>query len=73
MKSNNSPYEQQKLKTSFSHYKNRKNKISSGKKQFLGKFRIWGKVKTHKPNFKKIKDSLEKNILFFNICKLDTM
>ena len=31
MKSNNSPYEQQRLKTSFFPYKNRKNKTGFGK------------------------------------------
>ena len=34
MKSNNSPYEQKRLKTSFSPYKNRKHKTSVGKNSF---------------------------------------
>ena len=34
MKSNNSPYEQQRLKTSFSPYKNKKNKTSFEKNSF---------------------------------------
>ena len=34
MKSNNPPYEQQRLKTSFSPYKNRKSKTSFGKNSF---------------------------------------
>ena len=34
MKSNNSPYEKQRLKTSFSPYKNRKHKTSIGKSSF---------------------------------------
>ena len=34
MKSNNSPYEQQSLKTNFSLYKYRKNKTSFGKNSF---------------------------------------
>ena len=57
----NSPYEEQQLplrtikvkKKLFSPYKNRKNKTSFGKKLFWGKFRRWGKIKTHKPNLKK--------------------
>ena len=35
LKSNNSPYEQQRLKTSFSSYKNRKNKTSFGKNSLV--------------------------------------
>ena len=54
------------LKQASPPYKNRKNKTSFGKKQFWGKFRRWGKVKTHKPNFKKkIEDSLEEKYSLF--------
>ena len=35
MKSNNSPYEQQRLKTNFSPYKNKKNKTNFGKNSFV--------------------------------------
>ena len=34
-------------------------------KQYRGKFRRWGKVKTHVPNFKKIEDSLEEKYSLF--------
>ena len=52
----NSPYEeQQRVKTSFSPYKNRKkNKTNSGKNSF-GETLGCGENKKHKPNLKKIK------------------
>ena len=50
MKSNNSPYEQQRLKTSFSPYKKGKNKTSFGKT--IQRKNLGGGEKTHKPNLK---------------------
>ena len=69
----NSPYEEQRLRTSFSPYKYTKNKSSFGKNSF-GETVGGGKIKTHKPNLKtKLRIHMKKNILFFNKCKLDTM
>ena len=62
----NSPYEEQRLKTSFSPYKNRKNKTSFGKNSF-GEILEVGKIKTHKPNLKtKLMIHMKKNIISFN-------
>ena len=79
---NPSPYEEQqlplrttKVKKNFSPpIKIGKTKQVVGKK-VLGKVYEVGKIKTHKPNFKKIKlrIHIKKNILSFNKCKHNTM
>ena len=57
-----------KKKTAFSPYKNRKNNTSFGKNNFgetLGD--------GERPKKNKLWIHMKKNILSFNICKLDTM
>ena len=73
MKSNNFPYEQKGLKTSFSLYKNRKNKTRFGKNSFGKKLGGGEKKKHTNLILKKIKlrIHIKKNILSFNKCKLD--
>ena len=67
MKSNNSPYEQQRLKTCFSPYKNRKNKTSFEKNSF-GKNLGGGENKDTQIKLKNyVEDTHEKKLFSLSI------
>ena len=74
MKSNNSPFEQQRLKKQASPpIKIGKTKTSFGKNSFREKLGGGEKKNTNQTQKIKLRIHMEKNIISFNKCKHDTM